>query len=373
MAVKIIYFLLHVTLTSYSAGSISYDDSGLNLAPDHLAALTAPLATRFRRQTNGEDFTACGIALVRTVCSSSYAQDLINSLSRCGEFGRSELESTEYSCRQNQNGDICGELWQYISGNCSSASCTIECSNALNQAGCCAQYTSYQRELSKCGISVPSPCTKSSLIVPNIFQDKSCNTSEKYRATRFTPICNNVEAFVNGFNRVEGCQSIADAYSDTCISRNGQFCQVEFGVEGSTQNPKATPEVRSAARLCPSISNCSVQCNTSLSLVQSTIGCCIHALNATVPTLFRFSSPSRVYDTRLWEECGITVPEKCGTTSLTEKCGTTSLTEKCGTTSLTEKCGTTSLTEKGGTTSLTFNCAMGLIVIIGSVFNYISV
>ncbi len=333
MAVKIIYFLLHVTLISYSAGSISYDDR----APDHLAALTAPLATRFRRQTNGQDSTACFIAFARTICSSSYAQDLINSLSRCGEFGRSELERTEHSCRQNQNGDICGELGQYISGNCSSASCTTECSNALKQAGCCAQYKSYQRELSKCGISVPSPCTKSSLTVPNIFQDKSCNTSEKYRATRFTPICNNVEAFVNGLNRVEGCQSIANAYSDMCISRNGQFCLVEFRVERSTQNPKATPEVFSAARLCPSISNCSVQCNTSLSLVQSTIGCCIHALNATVPTLFRFSSLSRVYDTRLWEECGITVPEKCGTTSLT------------------------------------FNCAMGLIVIIGSVFNYISV
>ena len=102
---------------------------------------------RVLRQTDRESASQCSRVLYRTQCTSSdYAQNLIDTISKCGTYGRAVATAVELLCRKNSNGDYCGSAGIDISSvlqvqNVCSLSCSSSCRSALialkNQQGCC--------------------------------------------------------------------------------------------------------------------------------------------------------------------------------------------------------------------------------------------
>ncbi len=99
-------------------------------------------------------------------------------------------------------------------------------------------------------------------------------------------------------------------YRTECSSRNGQYCLVEFNATFSIGTSVGVAAIQREARECLSASNCSVACKDSLTSLNNTVGCCLYALNNT--GYFN----SAVFDERLWNECGISLPQSCDATHL---------------------------------------------------------
>ena len=90
--------------------------------------------SRNRRQTAEENY--CLGVTWRAYCSTSYLQNYINTISKCG--GRvSIINANEMSCRKSERGLFCGEALAYVNGNCTGTTCTPGCSNSLRLADCC--------------------------------------------------------------------------------------------------------------------------------------------------------------------------------------------------------------------------------------------
>ena len=283
--------------------------------PSHFRA--SPSFSRSRRQTNEDDIRKCGIIAARAQCSSSFAQNFINAISKCGG-NASVLSITviEFACRKNQNGEYCGEInTGYVTGNCT-ASCSPGCFNILKEVDCCLNepFGIYTRYFTACGIPVPSPCAKSRLRIPTIMQDTSCNSTQDFERILFTAICDNIRPFVNALDRDDTCIIISDAYKDQCASRNGQYCFLELNFTGSNGDSVGIRSLQAAANECPSTSTCSLQCNSSLSFVEKTVGCCIQSVNNSLSYTSEYNNTAFL-DSRLWNKCGIPLPSKCSATS----------------------------------------------------------
>ena len=248
--------------------------------------------SRTKRHPTG--YYHCEAVINRAYCSTSFAQNFINSLSKCGE----EVSNTELNCRKSERGLFCLEALTYVYRNCS-GTCTAECSNSLWLAGCCANNgtSSLSTYLAICNISLPSPCKRSSLQIPNIVQDRSC-TSRDYTSA----FCDNIGPLITALARDEACKEDTEAQRDLCSSKNGQYCEEDSSI--------GFQAIRKSTNNCPSVSNCSLQCHTSLNLVKNTVGCCFPYYNTTASP-----SQSSVHSTQLWNTCGIPVPQRCGSFS----------------------------------------------------------
>ena len=262
---------------------------------------------RVKREVTYNDQRVCGLLEARSKCSSSFNQDYINALSKCGERARSHITSVEHSCRQN--GDVyCGEHYWYIISNCTQP-CNI-CANALRQAGCCLNGDSrYQELLNRCSISMPERCPPSKIQIPNISQQSSCN-SDEYNKQEVKAMCDNIDLLINGLNQEEHCKPFSNNYRDYCSYKDNQYCVNEL-----YNNPTSArlPAVEITANNCYTSllsSGCSGQCKDILSQLESIVGCCIHALNVT-------DSSIALTLTNSWKKCDIPVPPKCGGNSIT--------------------------------------------------------
>ena len=255
---------------------------------------------RVKREVTDNDQRVCGLLEARSKCSSSFNQDYINALSKCGQRARPAIISSEHSCRQN--GDVyCGEHYLYISYNCTQ-SCNTQCEYALRQAGCCLNGSSLYHS---CNIFMPERCPPSKIQIPNISQQSSCS-SDEYNKQEVKSMCDNIYLLINGFNQEKRCKPFSNNYRDYCSYKDNQYCV--------NQLSSATfQDVKEAANNCSSSllsSGCSDQCKDALCQVNSTVGCCIHALNATDTSI-------ALSLTNSWKKCKIPVPPKCGGNSIT--------------------------------------------------------
>jgi len=268
--------------------------------------------TRSRRQTAREDQHHCAAVASREHCSTSYAQNLINAISECGDNATSGITSIfESHCRQNDQGLFCGEALDYVTGNCTAATCRAECFNSLRQAGCCINEESFSfyRILTTCNISMPSPCPQSNLEIPEIVRNSSCTTA-KFKEITLSVSCDNIKPVIAALSEQDMCKAPKEIQQDICSSRNGQYCLVELGLAKSNTTPTEIQAIRNVDRDCPSLSNCTIQCNSSLNFVKDSIGCCFPSLNAT------FSLLSYANSSQLWKACEIPVPQRCDNTSV---------------------------------------------------------
>ena len=298
---KTLFVLVTSLVIKASWAVADKNQNGFTSISSHLPSASM---IRVKREVTDNDLSVCGLLEARSKCSSSFNQDYINALSKCGERARSAITSSEHSCRQN--GDVyCGEHSLYISSNCT-GSCTTQCANALRQGGCCLNGDSwYQELLNRCNISMPERCSPSIIQIPNISQQSSCS-SDEYNKQEVKAMCDNIDLLINGFNQEERCEPFSNNYRDYCSYKDNQYCVNQL----SSARLQAVEE---AANNCSSTLlsfGCSDQCNGTLSQVESTVGCCIHALNAT-------DSSIALSLTNSWEKCEIPVPPKCGGNSIT--------------------------------------------------------
>ena len=272
---------------------------------------------RVKREVTDNDRMVCDLLEARSKCSSSFSQDYINAVSKCGEQARPDITSIEYSCRQN--GDVyCGEHTLYISSNCTSyPSCSTQCANALRQAGCCLNGDSwYQELLNRCNIPMHEHCPPSKIQIPNISQQISCSSANDYYKQTIQAMCDNIGLVLNGFNREKRCNQFSNDYRVYCSSKDNQYCINELYYNPPYAGSRALDE---ADNNCSSSSSgCSDQCKDALGEVESTVGCCIHALNVRGSSI-----PMSI--TNSWGKCKIPVPPKCGGNSITLSSGSSKL------------------------------------------------
>ncbi len=269
---------------------------------------------RYRRQSSDISSQLCDSININTACSSSYAQNYVNAISKCGNRATTVIKYFEDLCQKNYAGKYCGEALLYIHSKCSASRCSSECSYSLRQAGCCVNhdpYGFYSQYLTACGIYTPLPCSKSRIRQPTVTSDPSCDTYFEYERISFIAHCNNFNPIVRALSREDVCQSLEDNSRAYCSSRNGQYCLVEFNATSSTGKSAGIAAFQKANRECSFTSNCSVACKDSLISLNNTVGCCLHAFNISID--FSFFSVFNVHE---WNECGITLPQSCDATCL---------------------------------------------------------
>ena len=189
-------FVLVVCLVLKASWAVAdKNQNGFTSISSHLPSASM---MRVKREVTDNDRRICNLLEARSKCSSSFNQDYINAVSKCGEPVRSDITSFEHSCRQN--GDVyCGEHSLYISHNCTSyLSCTTQCANALRHAGCCLNGDSEnQYRLNRCNIPMPERCP-SEIQIPNISQESSCsNYSNEYYKQTVKATCDSIGLLIN--------------------------------------------------------------------------------------------------------------------------------------------------------------------------------
>ena len=105
------------------------------------------------------------------------------------------------------------------------------------------------------------------------------------------------------------CPSEARNFELQCSMRNGKLCR-----DSAADNSTIT-ELSSAVMNCPSVSNCSTSCVTSLRNLNNNLGCCLNLFNSSYTMDADFLNPdsafTTVLDNDLWQECGIATPGAC--------------------------------------------------------------
>ena len=288
-------------------------DKNQNGFPSISSHLPSASLMRVKMEVTDNDRMVCDLLEARSKCSSSFNQDYINAVSKCGEQARPDITSVEYSCRQN--GDVyCGEHSLYICSICTSYTCSIQCANALRQAGCCLNGDNQKQEwLNRCNIPMPEHCPPSKIQIPNISHQISCSSANDYYKQTIQATCENIGLILNGFNREERCNQFSNDYRVYCSSKDNQYCINELYYNPPYAGVRALDEADNNCSSSSS-SNCSDQCKDALSEVESTVGCCIHALNVRGSSI-----PLSI--TNSWEKCEIPVPPKCGGNSITLSSG----------------------------------------------------
>ena len=260
--------------------------------------------SRSRRQTNNR----CDDFIFETTCSSSYAQNYINALSKCGEQANHGIAAFNHSCAKTNKGKYCfNDLTiSYIYRNCSTSLCSTGCRNTLIESSCCANggpigITQY---FNNCREAVPSPC-KSSLRIPKITQSPTCTTSEDYDKAIFIAYCENRSPIISALKRDGNCEEFIYSREVYCSIRNGKYCHLEeLGDSPGLQLIETANE-------CLISSNDISECCHFINDIKDMVGCCIHYSNRTGPRLFW----PMVFNRSQWNQCNIVIPTLCNAAS----------------------------------------------------------
>ena len=271
-------------------------------------------------------YTECAKIRSRAQCSSSYAPNYINSLSKCGKRGSTHINYLERQCRQNDDGEYCGALVSsssvasVIMEHCTdSDSCTTGCADILRTAlklvGCCFNDSAFATYYNACDIALPPLCPASSLVIPDIIYEPSCSTSEEFSIREYVATCENMAPVLQGLNSVHQCRYLARQYELSCSSWNNQYCMIQLEAFNKKTTSAKMEIIYKAASQCTANSDCSPQCKGSLSLVMEEIGCCIntfdsHVLDFTV-------NFTQILSDELWETCGLERPKTCRACGMT--------------------------------------------------------
>ena len=267
---------------------------------------TKPVS-RSRRQTTEND-DKCNGNLLDAACSSSFAQNYINALSKCGEQANRDIATWNFLCGKNNKEKYCfNDLTiNYVRGNCSTLSCSTGCRNTLTETNCCVNdgSNSITQYFSNCSKTIPSPC-KSSLRIPSVTQGPTCTTSEEYEKKHFTATCDNISPLISALKRDSDCEYFTNDNEAYCSIRNGKYCHLELLSD--------SPELRSIenAHECLVSSNHTSECCHFINDIKDKVGCCFHYSNL---TNYRFYG-SMVFNRSLWNQCNILIPNLCNAAS----------------------------------------------------------
>ena len=194
-----------------------------------------------------EEESVCGsiIREVKTeeVCSSfSLGQDYINMLSQCGPNASRFVAEFEMRCRMNSAGEFCGSIHIYSAqSNCKLAlqtgsNCTAECIESLTDAGCCFSSSAFPQDLfTLCDLDFPSPCPETSLTIPPITSDPSCQTEEDMLRLDQKLICSVASPILDSLNSNNCSSSSIRSFEIQCSKNNGELCTDNL-TDNSTQN-----------------------------------------------------------------------------------------------------------------------------------------
>jgi len=269
-------------------------------------------------------YTECAKIRSRTQCTSSYTQNYINSLSKCGKKGSVQIDQLESQCRQNEHGEYCGALVSsssvasIILDNCTDpTSCPAGCADVLMSAlklvGCCFVGSAFTTYFNSCDITLPPPCPASSLVIPPTIYDPSCSTSEEYAVREYIATCENRAPVLQALSSIHQCDYLVQQYNLSCSIRNSQYCMVQL--EAFSKNSAKMQALYKAATQCASSSECSPQCKGSLASVVEEIGCCINTFDSHV--LDFHVNFTNILSNELWETCGLEKPETCSACVMT--------------------------------------------------------
>ena len=254
-------------------------------------------------------------AINEQFCSTSFGQNYVNRVNQCGPDIGLNSDTLALVCGKNSAGEFCGSInFTNALSNCNSSltgsTCPTECYKTLTDAGCCFSRFNFLVDLfTLCDIDFPSPCPETSLTIPPITSDNpSCQTEEDISRLYMEFTCSVASPIVYSLNS-NNCPSFARNFELQCSMQDGESCS-DSAADNSTLN-----ELTSAAVNCPSISECSTSCETSLRNLNKNFGCCLNLHNSsyTIGTeYFDSDSPfTTILDNDLWQECGITPPGAC--------------------------------------------------------------
>ena len=311
-----------------SAEKVQVHSPVLGIGEGIMSSYNKRPVSRVLRQTDRESARQCSRVVYRTQCTSTeYAQNFIDTISKCETYGRTTAIAAELLCRQNSNGDYCGSAGIDISSvlevlNVCSSSCSSSCRSALialkNQQGCCltsspvfatsrlSVYFGY------CGLSNPSACPATSLTLPSSSQtDSSCGSIENFLRTtsKFTCTSQNIQPTLDAL-RKNNCDEFAKLNEFGCSFRNGQYCYEHF------LSVDALSVLIDATSACPTTFSCSSSCQRSLKDLNNQLGCCLNLYNSSLQAYESFTSTdistySTITNYNLWRECRITTPGIC--------------------------------------------------------------
>ena len=254
----------------------------------------------------------CIITSIETQCSTAFAQNYINNLSKCGTVSVATIQLFISNCQINQNGYYCGTLSlitvnHNILKSCPLAYCSDECLKTLewikNKFGCCAN-SHLSAFYNRCSITPPPSC-QTTLQLPQPTKESTCS-SVGAGEIEFIATCEHIHPVINMLNG-NNCTAFANQENLYCSSRNGQYCLVDLEVfrESFSGEKMAILKVEYD---CSSELECTSQCYSSLTWARDKLGCCIHAY-ASFAAKQQLSAS--LLEDNLWKLCNVTKPEVC--------------------------------------------------------------
>ena len=327
--VLFLLFLLALSLV-VSAEKVQVHSPVLGIGDGIMSTYNERPVNRVLRETDRESARQCSKVIYGTQCvSTDYVQNLIDTINKCGTYGRAAATAVELLCRQNSNGDYCGSAGIDISSvlevqNVCSSSCSPSCRSALlalkNQQGCCLTSNPVFATFSLpvyfgyCELSNPSACpgTSLTLTLPSSSQtDSSCSSIKDILRTtsRFACTSQNIQPILDAL-RNNNCDEFAKLNELACSYRNGQYCYEHLTTKD------ASSDLVDATRVCTTTFSCSSSCQRSLKDLNNQVGCCLNLYNSTLQVFESFISTdittySTITNSSLWRECGITTPGIC--------------------------------------------------------------
>ena len=274
------------------------------------------------KQSDSKPHSECAKIRSRTQCSTSYGQNYVDALSKCGSQGSVHINYTESQCRKNDNGEYCGvvltssSVAQFILENCTDdKSCTPGCADILRKTldyvGCCFTGSAFARYYNSCGIFLPPPCSPSSLKIPTIKYDSPCSSSsDEFTKEEYLAQCESIPPVYQALIAEKECKVLADEHNLSCSMRNNQYCAIQLQIFNKQHsNSTGMQAIFRAASHCPTDTSCSSQCKNSLSIVKEEVGCCINTFDSSILD-YQANFTSLLSD-KLWNKCGIKRPKTC--------------------------------------------------------------
>ena len=289
-------FCVLITITKGWILPLGFDQQ--TFSPKKVVSLS-----RVTRQVNEED---CSLVVKKGLCSHPFAQKYINAVSQCGSLGSEEAIDSEKRCRQSSAGIYCSTVGSVPNTCGSNGSCSTVCRKSLTDFGCCLNQFPYKgilkQNFAACGLASPSACPPTSLTIPTFSDNPSCLSSDDFFVFKSEFLCNNGRPLLDDLIS-NNCLIIAREIEDSCRYRDGKNC-IEVLKPFTMQE--------NAAMNCPSTSNCSSACRSTLNGFKDSLGCCLNLFNASLRESSNGVSKYPVItDNALWQECGITPPGVC--------------------------------------------------------------
>ena len=323
LAQLVVIFCASVTVskgTLYSKGrrlpdvrtwSFPMDDSQHSLSSPNSKILVS--VNRVLRQANAANPRECISGLIGAVCSTSFAPNYIDKLSQCDSFGEHAAILFETFCRRNSGGEYCSVGLYDIALNCLSlpTNCSTACRASLIKFGCCSSTiildtgVDFEEMLSHCGLPILTECPPTSFNIPIPSNNPSCSSMEDLFSLLLPFHCSrqNIQLLLDSQN-LNNCPGIKTAILLSCSYRDGKYC---------VQDPYTSELTRKWE--CPSKSDCSSRCRSSLENINKNFGCCLNIFNFSLVENSFTAPQAKLYgtimDNALWQECGITPPEVC--------------------------------------------------------------